>query len=212
MPATMTIARIGSERASTSVSSSFRSATKTSVGRVSTRGTRRHHARTRACAASEPPSASASAIAPGLAGFSLTRRAYRPEGYDSAGTSASIRSKRPPRRGGCRRRPSRPRRRGSPPPTRGGWRRSRGARISRRARRHGARVTRSTRARRPRPTAARTAERLRVVRRSSIAPSSMGGSDRRAAFGEQRNGRHSETMPLATYRPCASGPARRAGT
>ena len=47
IPATITIARIGSERASTSMSSSSFSASKTSSGLVSTRGTSRHHARTR---------------------------------------------------------------------------------------------------------------------------------------------------------------------
>ena len=89
IPATMTMARIGSERASTSVSSSFRNATKTTAGRVSTRGTRRHHARTRACAASEPPSARRRRSFPARQ-LLVTRRTYRPEGYDSAGTSASI--------------------------------------------------------------------------------------------------------------------------
>ena len=69
IPARTTIAKIGSERASTSISSSSRRATNTSVGRVSVRGTRRHHARTRACAASEPTRASPSAISPSLGWF-----------------------------------------------------------------------------------------------------------------------------------------------
>ena len=66
IPARITIARIGSERASTSTSSSSWSATKTSVGCVRMRGTSRHQRRTCACASSEPLSASASAITPGL--------------------------------------------------------------------------------------------------------------------------------------------------
>ena len=73
IPATITIARIGSERASTSISSSSCERHE-HLARVGQRGAARAatSCRTWACAASEPLCASASAISPGLGCFSLT--------------------------------------------------------------------------------------------------------------------------------------------